>query len=91
MMLTLTEAYTHASNHRREIEASSLAGCFHCLAVFPARQIVDWVDGGATGICPRCGMDSVLGDKVLVTVRRGFLERMHARWFSEKRASGALK
>ena len=87
--MTPTEAYSHASNHRGEIEASTQAGCFHCLAVFPAKQIVNWVDGGATGLCPRCGVDALIGDKVLVTVRRGFLERMQARWFSEKRATTA--
>ena len=83
--MTPTEAYTHASNHRREIEASTRAGCFYCLAVFPARQVRTWVDGGETAICPRCGVDAVLGDKLPGAVKPGFLEKMRTRWFADAR------
>jgi NAD-dependent SIR2 family protein deacetylase len=35
-------------------------GCFHCLQVFDAAEVVDWVDDGETPLCPRCGVDAVM-------------------------------
>lgn len=35
-------------------------GCFHCLAVYDALEVVDWVDDGETPLCPRCGVDAVM-------------------------------
>lgn len=81
--MTLTEAYASASNHRRQINASTLVGCFSCLAVYPATQISNWIDGGNTAVCARCGVDSVLGDAMGVVVKRHFLEKMQARWFAD--------
>ena len=81
--MTVTEAYLHASDHRREIEAGRLAGCFSCLEIFPAGQVADWIDGGRTAVCPRCGVDAVLGDRFGGLLKRPFLEKMRARWFPE--------
>ena len=82
--MTLTEAYSCASNHRRQIEASTLVGCFYCLSVYPAAQLRTWIDGGNTAVCARCDVDSVLGDALLGgSIKRHFLEKMQARWFSD--------
>ena len=35
-------------------------GCFHCLAIFEATEVVDWIDDGETPLCPRCGVDAVM-------------------------------
>jgi NAD-dependent SIR2 family protein deacetylase len=35
-------------------------GCFHCLQIFEAVDVVDWIDDGETPLCPRCGVDSVM-------------------------------
>lgn len=35
-------------------------GCFHCLQVFEADEVMDWIDDGETPLCPLCGMDTVL-------------------------------
>lgn len=35
-------------------------GCFHCLEVYEATDVIDWIDDGETPLCPRCGMDSVM-------------------------------
>lgn len=47
---------------RSEIEKSTNAGCFHCTEIFPASEITEWEDAGLTPICPKCGIDSVIGD-----------------------------
>jgi NAD-dependent SIR2 family protein deacetylase len=35
-------------------------GCFHCLQVFEATEVIDWIDDGETPLCPRCGVDAVM-------------------------------
>jgi len=35
-------------------------GCFHCLQVFEATDIVDWADDYHTPLCPLCGVDAVM-------------------------------
>ena len=35
-------------------------GCFHCLEVFEATEVIDWIDDGETPLCPRCGVDAVM-------------------------------
>jgi hypothetical protein len=80
MMMNSEEAYRHSSQHRDEVLSSSSCACFHCLEVFPPGQIRSWTDGEQTAFCPRCGIDSVLGDSG-VPFTRALLEEMRARWF----------
>jgi NAD-dependent SIR2 family protein deacetylase len=35
-------------------------GCFHCLLVYEATEVVDWIDDGETPLCPHCGVDAVM-------------------------------
>lgn len=35
-------------------------GCCCCLQIFPATEVIDWIDDGDTPLCPHCGMDAVL-------------------------------
>lgn len=46
--------------HKKDVENSSLCGCFHCSKIFNPRKIVEWTDNGETAICPYCGIDSVI-------------------------------
>ncbi|MCB9883832.1 MAG: hypothetical protein H6834_18745 [Planctomycetes bacterium] len=84
----LDAAHRHSSNHRGEIEASETCGCFYCIATFTPDQIDEWIDGlrhegdGQTALCPKCGIDSVIGSTSgLPGSDTAFLERMHRRWF----------
>lgn len=82
----VVEAHAHSSNHRAEILASTLCGCFYCCAMFPPGEIADWVDEdsqgeGQTALCPRCGIDSVIGDKSGCEISECFLAGMRAYWF----------
>ena len=38
----------------------NICGCFHCLAIFPASEIKEFIDMTETAMCPKCGIDSVL-------------------------------
>ena len=35
-------------------------GCFQCLNVFPAAEVIDWIDDGVTPLCPCCGSDALV-------------------------------
>ncbi|GAB3357535.1 hypothetical protein GCM10027430_26920 [Lysobacter tyrosinilyticus] len=87
-------AHTKSSNHREEIESSPLCGCFYCLETFPSSAIEDWVDwpegtpeelelsAGTTALCPRCGIDSVIGSASGYPIDAEFLSAMRSYWFS---------
>lgn len=79
-------AHEHSSNHRAEVTASVLCGCFYCCTSFSPAEILDWVDRdeagvGQTAICPKCGIDSVIGDRSGFSVSGEFLATMKAHWF----------
>jgi hypothetical protein len=76
------EAYEHSSNHRAEIEASGTVGCFFCCRSYSPSLIVEWIDDETTAMCPKCGIDSVIGDASGYPVASSdFLKRMKAVWF----------
>jgi hypothetical protein len=91
-MSDLLAAHHHASNNRAEIEASRICGCFCCMQIFPPSEILGWtgldaadfdnpeaLDGG-TALCPRCGSESVLGDRSGYSIDGPFLSRMNEAW-----------
>ena len=83
----LESAHRHCDNHRAELLASDLCGCFYCLKIFNPSEIDDWVDEktdeaeGETALCPHCGIDSVLGSASGLTPTETFLREMHFYWF----------
>jgi hypothetical protein len=80
-------AHKHSSRHRQEILESEQCGCFSCLAVFPPSEIEEWVDTdehevGQTALCPKCGIDAVIGSKSSYPITKEFLQAMEEHWFS---------
>lgn len=50
--------------HRAALLTSEVAACYYCLETYPPSTISDWCDGDnqdQTAICPRCGVDAVVG------------------------------
>ncbi len=83
----LHDAHKHSIFHRAEIEASALCGCFHCRRTFAPGEIDEWTDEDRppqeqTALCPRCGIDSVIGDKSGFPLTIEFLRAMKRKWFS---------
>jgi hypothetical protein len=75
-------AHKHSIRHRSEVEASDRCGCFYCLAEFGPDVIMDWVDDcGVTALCPKCGIDSVIGSASGYPITTEFLARMRRHWF----------
>ena len=81
-------AHRHSIRHRDEIDASGVCGCFYCLAIFQPNDIKGWVDqtelspAGATALCPRCGIDSVIGSASGYPITEPFLRDMRSHWFN---------
>src|SRR5687768_14822148 len=79
----IIDAHTHTVAHRAELAGSQLAGCFYCCEIFEPKEIEDWVDDGKCALCPKCGIDSVIGDASGFPVTdKKFLKDMHEFWFS---------
>jgi hypothetical protein len=78
----VVSARPHCANHRVEIDASAAAGCFYCCETFTPDEIDAWIDEERTAICPRCGIDSVIGDASGFPIAdKNFLKRMREFWF----------
>jgi hypothetical protein len=81
-------AHVHCTRHRAEVKWSKECGCFYCCETFPPSEILEWTDEdeqgvGQTALCPRCGIDSVIGDASGFRPEPGFLEQMRACWFDD--------
>jgi hypothetical protein len=92
-MSDILSAHKHSANHRSEIIASDRCGCFYCLSTFSPTEIKDWIDwpegtpeaqeleAGSTALCPKCGIDSVIGDQSGHPIEEAFLRSMQKHWF----------
>lgn len=54
--------------------------CYYCKSTFSHFEIKQWVENH-TGLCPNCGIDSVLLKKYVES--NEILESLHQRWFSK--------
>ena len=74
-------AHKRSSSHRSEIERSERCSCFYCLQSFLPGEIYEWIDDDTTAMCPRCGIDSVIGSASGYSLSEKFLKKMHDYWF----------
>ena len=80
-------AHEFSSRHEKQILASEICGCFYCLNTFKPSEIVEWIDeaevtgGGRTAMCPKCGIDSIIGSASVYPITKKFLEKMKSEWF----------
>jgi hypothetical protein len=78
--LSVTEdhvsAHVWSSYHRSALARSDVCGCFYCLELFAPSAIEDWTDDGDTALCPKCGIDSVIGSSAGYPIDREFLGKM---------------
>jgi hypothetical protein len=72
-----TAALQHAANHRGELDASAHCGCFFCFRTFSATEIRIWIDKNQTALCPRCGIDAVIGTASGFIIDDRFLRRLN--------------
>ncbi|MBV1689930.1 cytoplasmic protein [Novosphingobium sp. G106] len=76
------EAHAHCSENRDELGQSNEAGCFYCCRTYAPALVEEWIDDGATAMCPKCGIDSVIGSASGFPVTElAFLKAMNEAWF----------
>ena len=80
------DAHEHCSKHRPEILSSASCGCFYCLECFGPHEIDEWIEEEGTALCPRCGIDSVIGSASGFVLTKEFLKEMNDYWFGESPA-----
>jgi len=51
--------------------------------MFKFNDITRWIDREQTALCPRCGVDAVIGSVSNLPVSIEFLKRLKASWFDE--------
>ena len=69
--------------HRNRLLSSEVAACYYCFSQYPPQIIAEWCDGDdqdQTAICPRCGVDAVVGFDGPVDT--AWLKAAHARGFT---------
>ena len=81
MTYNLDEVYAHSYRSRAEIESSRQCGCFACRRIFPANEVVDYIDNGETAMCPYCDTDAVIGDASGYAITPDLLEEMYKEYF----------
>lgn len=79
-------AHRHCGRHRTEVLKSDRCRCFYCLATFAPAEIKEWVDEdaqeqGQTALCPKCGIDSVIGSASGVPLDDAFFQKMRDFFF----------
>lgn len=80
----LNKIYDTSRNNKTLITDATLVGCFSCLNQFPATEIdeQEYVDGGETALCPKCGVDAIIPlDSIPEDIRKVTLHRLFDRYF----------
>lgn len=81
-------AHKHSIHHRLKVQASTVCGCFSCVKTFGPDEITEWIDHNQTALCPKCGIDSVIGGASGYPITEDFLREMEKFWFARTPASG---
>lgn len=76
----IEELSRYSSRNKVYIDASDNCACYFCLAKFDPKEIKEWIDNGETALCPKCKIDSVVGDSV-VGLDSEFLKKSSLHWF----------
>ncbi|MEH2450459.1 cytoplasmic protein [Nostoc sp.] len=71
----------YSINNREQIEVSEKAGCYYCLSIFAPKKNCEYCDWGATVLCPKCGIDSVIGLNSGHPIDLETFKKLHQYWF----------
>ena len=67
------------------IRNSQMCGCYYCRSIFPSSDVgeEDWTPDrhGRTVLCPKCFIDSVIGDASGIPIREDVLEELYQEKF----------
>jgi Zn finger protein HypA/HybF involved in hydrogenase expression len=83
-MTGITQFPILAIKNRQIVEQSTKVGCFHCLQIFDAKEISCYTDNDKTVICPKCGVDSVVGDACGFKLTEQILKTAKQFWYEKR-------
>lgn len=66
--------------NRNFLEKSKECACYYCCNTFKFDEIQNWIDNNQTAMCPKCNIDSVIGD-YNVDFDEEFLNKASNYWF----------
>lgn len=91
-MADYIDAHKYCIKNKDALLNDEKCGCFYCLSVFSTSEITEWLkEGCGTALCPRCGIDSVIGEGSGYPITEEFLKKMHDYWFSESTEPSSQK
>jgi len=69
----------------KSVKNSQLCGCYYCCSIFHSSEVTDedWTLDlhGRTVLCPRCGIDAVIGDTSGIPIQKDVLEELYQEMF----------
>ncbi len=77
------KAREYSAHNRQYLTNDQACGCFFCLRMFNANEIVWPDDADDTAMCPYCGIDAVVGQSSGIPITKQFLKSMREYWFTE--------
>ena len=81
-MADYISAHQFCANNRKQLEQSSICGCFYCGKIFNPIEITEWIpEKSGTALCPYCGIDSVIGEASGFQIMEQLLKEMNQYWF----------
>jgi hypothetical protein len=89
--LDLFNATKYAFSNQDELLGSDICGCYYCLNMFPPSEIVNWIQerksnsiSMQTGVCPYCGIDSIIGSTSGIPICREILSTINGLFFNSQ-------
>ena len=73
--------HSHTLRNRKEIEASDNCACISCCEIFNPSEVEEYIDEGETALCPKCGIDAVIGDFTGISLDPTTLNELHKEFF----------
>jgi len=68
--------------NKEALKKSRKCSCYYCGKTYSPKQIKEYCDKGQTAICPKCGIDSVIGDSQ-GKITKELLEAGYDHWFND--------
>jgi hypothetical protein len=71
------------SNELELIKRNQPCGCFYCKSIFQSNEITEFIGFGIskTALCPKCEIDSVIGEYSGHPITKEFMQKMYLIWF----------
>lgn len=79
--LKFEKLHAYASNNKELIKESEYCYCFHCKKQFESKEVVRYLEGENTALCPHCGIDAIIPNNVDEPIDNELIEGMNKYWF----------